>query len=92
MKKLMVTKSFEVTTTNDGKMLLGNQLKEQFVKEPYSEWHTKEFNEYALDQKAVGELKKNKINMHGMYVKNAISRSRGCCFYSFGAVFIVLEM
>ncbi|MCY0978413.1 thioredoxin family protein [Chryseobacterium wangxinyae] len=58
----------EVETTNDGKMLLGHQLKEQFVKEPYSEWYTKEFNEYALDQKAVGELKKNKINSHNLIV------------------------
>ncbi|MCY0968398.1 TlpA family protein disulfide reductase [Chryseobacterium wangxinyae] len=58
----------EVETTNDGKMLLGHQLKDQFVKEPYSEWYTKEFNEYALDQKAVGELKKNKINSHNLIV------------------------
>lgn len=58
----------EVETTNDGKMLLGNQLKEQFVKEPYSEWYTKEFNKYALDQKAVGELKKNKINSYNLIV------------------------
>ena len=58
----------EVETTNDGKMLLGNQLKDQFLKEPYSEWYTKEFNEYALDQKAVGELKKNKINSYNLIV------------------------
>lgn len=58
----------EVETTNDGKMLLGHQLKDQFVKEPYSEWYTKEFNEYALDQKAVGELKKNKINSYNLIV------------------------
>lgn len=58
----------EVETANDGKMLLGNQLKEQFLKEPYSEWYTKEFNEYALDQKAVGELKKNKINSYNLIV------------------------
>lgn len=56
----------EVESTTDGKMLLGHQLKEQFVKEPYSEWYTKEFNEYALDQKAVGELKKNKINSYNI--------------------------
>ncbi|WP_159475099.1 TlpA family protein disulfide reductase [Chryseobacterium sp. 18068] len=58
----------EVETTNDGKMLLGNQLKEQFVKEPYSEWYTKEFNEYALDQKAVGELRKNNITSYNLIV------------------------
>lgn len=58
----------EVETTNDGKMLLGNQLKEQFMKEPYSEWYTKEFNEYALDQKAVGELRKNNITSYNLIV------------------------
>ncbi len=58
----------EVETTNDGKMLLGHQLKDQFVKAPYSEWYSKEFNEYALDQKAVGELKKNKINSYNLIV------------------------
>lgn len=58
----------EVETTADGKMLLGHQLKDQFVKEPYSEWYTKEFNEYALDQKAVAELKKNKINSYDLIV------------------------
>lgn len=49
-------------------MLLGNQLKEQFMKEPYSEWYTKEFNEYALDQKAVGELRKNNITSYNLIV------------------------
>lgn len=58
----------EVETTNDGKMLLGNQLKEQFLKEPYSEWYTKEFNEYAIDKKAVGELRKNNINSYNLIV------------------------
>ncbi|MCX8524862.1 thioredoxin family protein [Chryseobacterium formosus] len=58
----------EVETTNDGKMLLGAQLKDQFVKEPYSEWYTKEFNEYQIDQKAVSELKKNKITTYDLIV------------------------
>lgn len=58
----------EVETTNDGKMLLGHQLKEQFSKEPYAEWYTKEFNEYALDQKAISELKKNKFNSYNLIV------------------------
>ncbi|AZB29159.1 TlpA family protein disulfide reductase [Chryseobacterium balustinum] len=58
----------EVETTNDGKMLLGHQLKEQFAKEPYSEWYAKEFNEYALDQKAVTELRKNNINSYNLIV------------------------
>ncbi|WP_267403227.1 MULTISPECIES: thioredoxin family protein [unclassified Chryseobacterium] len=58
----------EVETTNDGKMLLGNQLKSQFSKEPYSEWYTKEHDEYALDQKAIAELKKAKFNSYDVVV------------------------
>lgn len=58
----------EVETTNDGKMLLGKQLKDQFLKEPYSEWYVKEFNEYQIDQKAVDELKKNKITSYDLVV------------------------
>ena len=51
----------EVETTNDGKMLLGNQLKSQFLKAPYADWYVKEHDEYALDQKAIAELKKKKL-------------------------------
>jgi len=51
----------EVETTKDGKMLLGNQLKSQFSKEPYADWYTKEYNEYAIDQKAIAVLKKEKL-------------------------------
>lgn len=58
----------EVETTNDGKMLLGNQLKDQFLKAPYADWYVKEHDEYALDQKAIGELKKDKINSYSIIV------------------------
>lgn len=58
----------EVETTNDGKMLLGHQLKDQFTKEPYADWYVKEFNEYALDQKAITELKKSKLNSYNIIV------------------------
>ncbi|WP_294234913.1 thioredoxin family protein [uncultured Chryseobacterium sp.] len=58
----------EVETTNDGKMLLGMQLKSKFTEAPYSEWYTKEHDEYAMDQKAVGELKKRKINSYNIVV------------------------
>lgn len=58
----------EVETTNDGKMLLGNQLKEKFLEAPYSDWYVKEHDEYALDQKAISELKKGKINSYNMVV------------------------
>lgn len=58
----------EVETTEDGKMLLGHQLKDQFTKEPYAQWYVKEHDEYALDQKAIGELKKGKINTYNITV------------------------
>lgn len=64
-QKAVVNREVE---TNDGKMLLGAQLKDQFVKEPYSEWYAKEFNEYQMDQKAVAELKKNKITAYDLVV------------------------
>lgn len=64
-QKAVVNREVE---TNDGKMLLGAQLKDQFVKEPYSEWYTKEFNEYQMDEKAVSELKKNKITAYDLVV------------------------
>lgn len=58
----------EVETQNDGKMLLGNQLKEQFLKAPYADWYVKEHDEYTLDQKAVSELKKEKIGSYDIIV------------------------
>lgn len=58
----------EVETTNDGKMLLGNQLKEQFLKAPYADWYVKEHDEYAMDQKAINDLKKDKINSYNITV------------------------
>lgn len=58
----------EVETTDYGKMLLGNQLKEKFLEAPYSDWYVKEHDEYALDQKAISELKKHKINSYNMVV------------------------
>ncbi len=56
----------EVDTENDGKMLLGHQLKEQFLKEPYKTWYVKEHDEYSIDKKAVSELKKQKINSYNI--------------------------
>ena len=58
----------EVETTNDGKMLLGNQLKDQFLKAPYADWYVKEHDEYAMDQKAINDLKKEKINSYNITV------------------------
>lgn len=56
----------EVETKNDGKMLLGHQTKNQLLKEPYSEWFVKEHDEYQIDQKAIAELKKEKLNSYNI--------------------------
>ncbi|MEI3791033.1 MULTISPECIES: TlpA family protein disulfide reductase [Chryseobacterium] len=58
----------EVETQNDGKMLLGNQFKEQFLKAPYADWYVKEHDEYAIDQKAIGELRKAKLTSYSLVV------------------------
>ncbi|AZB32812.1 TlpA family protein disulfide reductase [Chryseobacterium bernardetii] len=58
----------EVTTEKDGKMLLGHQLKEQFLKAPYADWYVKEHDEYALDQKAISELKKERLGSYDVIV------------------------
>jgi thiol-disulfide isomerase/thioredoxin len=58
----------EVETTNDGKMLLGNQLKSKFTEAPYADWYLKEHDEYAMDQKAISELKKDKISTYNLIV------------------------
>ncbi|QOW09968.1 thioredoxin [Kaistella flava (ex Peng et al. 2021)] len=56
----------EVNHTKDGKMLLGHQTKDQLLKEPYSEWFVKEHDEYSIDQKAIAELKKEKLNSYNI--------------------------
>jgi hypothetical protein len=33
------------------------------LKAPYADWYVKEHDEYALDQKAIGELKKEKSTL-----------------------------
>ncbi|WP_419870888.1 TlpA family protein disulfide reductase [Chryseobacterium sp. CT-SW4] len=65
-QKIIVNR--EVETQNDGKMLLGNQLKDQFLKEPYSDWYVQEHDEYAVDKKAIAELRKKKINSYNIIV------------------------
>lgn len=56
----------EVDTTNDGKMLLGYQTKNQLQKEPYSEWYTKEHDEYSLDMNSIAALRKEKIKTYNI--------------------------
>lgn len=51
----------EVVTTGDGKMMLGPQTIDRFSAEPYSDWYLTEMNEYAVDQEAIEQLKKEKI-------------------------------
>ncbi|AKK74184.1 thioredoxin [Chryseobacterium gallinarum] len=58
----------EVESQKDGKMLLGYQSKDQFLKAPYADWYVKEHDEYALDQKAISELKKERISSYDMIV------------------------
>ncbi|MCJ8153492.1 thioredoxin family protein [Chryseobacterium sp. SSA4.19] len=54
----------EVEIAGDGKMLIGNQVKDQFLKAPYADWYVKEHDEYTMDQKALNELKKYNIDSY----------------------------
>lgn len=54
----------QVETQNDGSMLLGTQTIDQFQKTPFSDWYTKEHDEYKIDETSVAELKKEKLNSY----------------------------
>lgn len=58
----------EVESTSDGKMLLGPQTKSQLQKAPYSEWYNPEFEGYTVDEKAIAELRKEKLNSYNLTV------------------------
>lgn len=58
----------EVKTTNDGPMLLGQQLRSQFSKEPYAEWFQKEYDSYDTHKESISLLKKQKINSFNITV------------------------
>jgi thiol-disulfide isomerase/thioredoxin len=58
----------EIEIAGDGKMLIGNQLKDQFLKAPYADWYIKEHDEYTTDKKAVNELKKHNITSYNITV------------------------
>lgn len=64
IQKVVVNR--EVDTTKDGKMLLGNQNKDQLLKEPYNDWYKKEYDGYTIDQTSVAELKKEKIKTYSI--------------------------
>lgn len=63
-QKLVVNR--EVETSDNSKMLLGYQTKNQLLKEPYSEWYVKEHDEYAIDESSVAELKKAKLSSYSI--------------------------
>lgn len=56
----------EVETTNDGKMLLGYQTKDQLLKTPYDQWYNPEHDGYATDKKAIAALKKEKVGSYNI--------------------------
>ena len=58
----------EVDTQTDGKMLLGPQTKDQFSKEPYSEWYNQEYGDYSLDEATMTQLRKEKFNTYQLIV------------------------
>lgn len=58
----------QVESANDGQMLLGTQTRDQFLKEPFSQWYSKEHDEYSMDTEAVAQLKKEKLNSHQIIV------------------------
>lgn len=65
-QKIVVNR--EVDTQEYGKMLLGPQKKEQLLKEPYADWYDKGYQDYNLDQDALKQLKKLKLNSYSMVV------------------------
>lgn len=65
-QKIVVNR--EVESTTDGNMLLGPQTKSQLKKAPYSEWYNPEFEGYAVDEKAIAELKKEKLTSYNLTV------------------------
>lgn len=63
-RKVIVNR--EVESKNDGKMLLGTQTKSQLLKDPYSDWYDQEYNDYAVDDASLAELKKEKLNSYNI--------------------------
>lgn len=61
-KKVIVNR--QVESQKDGQMLLGTQTKDQFLKEPFSNWYTREHDEYTIDQESLAQLKKEKLNSY----------------------------
>ena len=58
----------EVDSTTDGKMLLGAQTISQFEKAPYTDWYSKEKEEYQMNAEAIEGLKKEKFKTYTITV------------------------
>ena len=56
----------EVESKNDGKMLLGPQLRSQLEQAPYSDWYTSEYDSYKMDPVAMEELRKAKLGSYSI--------------------------
>lgn len=58
----------EVETQRDGKMLLGQQTLDQFLKEPYDSWYNEEYSNYQIDEESIRDLRKEKFTSHQLIV------------------------
>ena len=58
----------EVETQNDGKMLLGTQLRSQFNNAPYTDWFQPQYDNYQIDLETLDSLKKKKLRTYQFVV------------------------
>lgn len=58
----------EVETSNGSKILLGQQSRDQFLKEPYAQWFTPEYDSYEVDEPTIEALKKHKLTSYNIKV------------------------
>ncbi len=58
----------EVETQNDGKMLLGTQLRSQFNNAPYTDWFQPQYDNYQIDAETLVALKKKKLKSYNFIV------------------------
>lgn len=58
----------EISTQEDGKMLLGNHEVTKFVSPPYNTWFSPEYANYKTDTKSIEELKKSKLDHYNLTI------------------------
>jgi thioredoxin family protein len=58
----------EVESQKYGKLLLGQQMKEQFLKEPFRQWFENEKEAYHPDAEIIKSLKKENINSTKIFI------------------------